>query len=175
MNKKTHLLRQEFLQIIESTDTEGFDLTDGTLADKLILAAEKFYKKSPKAPKEPKTITAYTGCIDAYNEFVIEKTSLPGKFDGAEGKAMKSIITYLSTITHVKTDEGTINSFKHILKLYDKWEPFHKNQLKLQQINSNLINIINAIKNGSSKKSTNNYEQSKYRADSSNATQPANI
>ena len=166
--QNTSGLRQQFLEIIGGIEPKDLEYFHGKTADQLIEAAEKFYKKT----KTPKTITAFTGCIDAYNEFIIKQTGLPGKFDGAEGKAMKSIIIYLKQVSHDKTDEGIINSFKHILVLHDRWDPFHKNQLKLQQINSNLINIINAIKNGTNK---NKYEQSKYRTDQPNSTQPANI
>ena len=115
-----------------------------------------------------KKISTYTGCIEAYNNFMLKRTGLPGKFDGAEGKAMKTIIAYLEPISHDKTPQGVINSFAHILSLVDQWDPFHKGQLKLIQINSNLINIINSIKNGNTKQSANAYDN-KYRTPSNSS------
>ncbi len=155
--KDTTLLREKFLETLGGIEPKDHEYFHGEMADKLILIAEEFYNK----PKKPKTITAFTGCIDSYNNFIIERTGLPGKFDGTEGKAMKAIIAYIASVSRDKSDTGIIDSFAYVLKAHSKWEPFHQNQLKLSQINSNLINIINAIKNGTTKK-LNNYEQSKY-------------
>lgn len=122
----------------------------------------------PKKEKEKKSPSAFTSCIEVYNQFVLKLTGLPGKFDGQEGKAMKTIIAYLGPIANDKTDQGIINSWKHILSLHDKWEPFHRTQIKISQINSNLINIINSIKNpnnGTKQKFTSIYDQSKYGRD----------
>lgn len=115
-------------------------------------------------PKEP---SVYAQCIEVYNQFVIQRTGVPGKFDGQEGKAMKAIIAYLASVSNEKTDQGTINSWRHILTLIEKWDPYHRNQLKISQINSNLINIVNSIKNGTAKQSANNYDN-KYRTSSAN-------
>lgn len=168
--KNTAELRKQFLFLFQD-ESHLFNVGSniGELADKCVTITEEFYGKK----KVEKTLTAYTGCIDIYNNFIIAKTGLPGKFDGTEGKAMKAIIAYLGPITHIKTDQGIIDSFSHILKLIDKWEPFHQKQLKLSQINSNLINIINAIKNGNKK--LNNYEQSKYSNNSPGTTMQSSI
>ncbi len=154
--KNTTELRDQFLEeLLQITSKETY----GDVADKLLKAAEAFYN----TPKKPVTESAYADCIDTYNNFIIQQTGLPGKFDGAEGKAMKAIITYIQSVAKEKTTEGTVNTFKFILDNILKWEPFHQKQLKLQQINSNLINIINAIKNGN--KTATTYDKSIYRQD----------
>lgn len=108
-------------------------------------------KKEPK-PKKPPTPLAgpsvYPIFSKAYDDFIKDTTGLPARFDGAEGKALKSIIAYLKTVATNKDDEGALTAFQFILKNRARWDNFHQSQLKLTQINSNLINILNSIKNG---------------------------
>lgn len=122
---------------------------------------EKKKKKKQEKEKESGTETEkqksdFTICIDLYNEFIKIQAGAPAKFDGAEGKAMKSIIDYLS-----KTDKVLANEVKvpgvwgFILDHYQEWDSFRRGQLKLVQINSNLINILNDIKNGAASKNRN--------------------
>lgn len=95
------------------------------------------------------TQKAYRDCNEAYFEFYKGLTGLPPKFDGQEGKALKSIITYISGLEQIKSGGRTIlETFKFILEHHARWDAFHQKQLKLSQINSNLTNIINSIKNG---------------------------
>ncbi len=129
---------------------------------------EKASTDSVKAKKEkpdPKPPTPFPGCMEVYNNFILENLGVPAKIDGQEGKALKTIITYLTQIATDKEPDGIVNAFKFILVNKAKWDPFHQNQLKISQINSNLTNIINSIKNGNAKKSitTNNYDNNKYR------------
>jgi len=64
-----------------------------------------------------------------------------------EGKAMKEIIAYLRN--QVKGDESKITgAWEYILQNLYKCEPFLAKQIKLVQLNSNLVNLINQIKHG---------------------------
>ena len=85
----------------------------------------------------------YTECMDLYFDFVKRQTGVPPMMNQIEGKAMKEIIKYLNSIDQSKITEN----FGHILSSYPKWEPFHQKQIKLAQIQTNLINIINTVKN----------------------------
>lgn len=104
-----------------------------------------------------KTITdksVYSKCSDIYNNFCLEKTSCSGVFNAMQGKALKEIIGYLSknVKTQPATDDSICDAFRLIFNHYDRWDKFNQGQLKLNQINSNLINILNNIKNGNNSK-----------------------
>lgn len=108
-----------------------------------------------KAKKPP--ATEYQSCLSVYNDFIISKTGLPAKINGAEGNAMKQIIAYLHRAVTDKSDKGVPDAIKYIFENWDRLEPFLQNQLKLTQINGNLVNILNQLKNGTSKNKS--YEQ----------------
>jgi hypothetical protein len=99
--------------------------------------------------------------LEDYNDFLQKKTGVTEQFSVAGRKALKTMREYFRSLVLQKTptltgqelETQTLESFKFVLHHYDKWDPFHKGQLKLEQINSNLINIINSIKNGNPKNS----------------------
>ena len=99
---------------------------------------------------KPNDNTIYTRCVYVYDAFIKSKLDMPAKINGAEGKALKQIIAYLKKSAKDKglNDETTIDGFKYILNSWDRLEPFLQKQIKLTQINSNLTNIINDLKNG---------------------------
>lgn len=119
--------------------------------------------------KEPNTSSkteeppsAFQDCVDCYFKFIKEINGLPPKFDGAEGKALTSILKYIQGLEQVKAGgRGVVETFKFILDNYDRWSDFHKGQLKLTQINSNLTNIITSIKNGAKSKDTDRRQNQK--------------
>lgn len=98
-----------------------------------------------RSSKEP---SLYKKAIDVYNTFVKEQTGVGAKIDGAEGKAMKSILSFLKKESNDKSEDGIIITLEYIFSNWSKLEPFYKNSLRLTQINSNFINIINQLKNG---------------------------
>jgi hypothetical protein len=121
----------------------------------LHLGEEKQKKEKNSAEKEK---TLYAKFINEYNEFVKVRTGYPAKMDGAQGEAAKAIIRYLTQISSEKSDEGILKSWSWILGKWDKLEAYHQNKLKLNQINSEIINIINQIKNGTGKNYSGNHQ-----------------
>ena len=105
----------------------------------------------------------YPACMNIYNDFVLNLTGVGAKIDGAQGNAMKAIIAYLKTQVKNKENlsEEVPNALKYILANSKKWDTFTQNRITLTQINSNLLNIINAIKNGTANSNT-KQPQSKY-------------
>lgn len=93
----------------------------------------------------------YAKFMDDYNSFYTLRTGFPAKIDGKQGSAAKSIIAYLQKISNEKTDDGVLISWRWILNKWDKLEPYHRNKMTLSQISSELMNIINQIKNGTGK------------------------
>jgi len=101
--------------------------------------------------------TLYKDMISIYDTFCLKMFDAPAKINGVEGKAMKQIITYLKTLCKAKgdsTDDAVKYSLTYILNSWHTLEPFYQKQIKLTQINSNLTNIINQIKNGTEKRNS---------------------
>lgn len=99
----------------------------------------------------------FSDCNEVYNLFCLREIGVKGEFDGLQGKSMKGIIELLRQNVKDKTaaDEVILNSWQYILDNYQCWEPFHRSQMKLNQIRSNLLNIIKSIKNSSDRKPMN--------------------
>ncbi len=97
-------------------------------------------------------IPAYSPCMKIYNDFCLEKLGVKAKIDGTQGKALKNIIKYLKSNIKEKpaSEQAICDAFEIIFQKYDRWGKFYQGQLKLNQIDSNLINIIKLIKNGRS-------------------------
>jgi hypothetical protein len=92
-------------------------------------------------------------CIDLYHKF-LERYGIPLIMDSREGKAMKEIIMKLKQASTQKNNEGILQSWKFILKHWERVGPFIGGQKKLSSINKNLLEILDKIRNGSGKTST---------------------
>lgn len=101
----------------------------------------------------------FTGAMDVYYRWFTDLNDEPPKIDAADGKALKTIIAYLKKsaknkepeISEEKLLSGVLSGFKFLLDNWNRLDPFLRKQVKLTQINSNLTNIINELKNGKSK------------------------
>jgi len=117
-------------------------------------------KKKKKASKknEPIPNAEY---LEVYNDFLKARTGTSEQFSVSGRAALQKIILYLRqqcvnnkpNLEGQELDNQNLLAFKYVLANFDKWDNFHKGQLKLEQINSNLLNIINSIKNGNPKNS----------------------
>ena len=85
----------------------------------------------------------YSQFIEVYYNWIKDQVGVPPKINGMEGKAAKQILTYLRKIT-----EDPLAAWIFVLNNFERVENFLQKQIKLSQINSNLINILNQIKNG---------------------------
>lgn len=95
------------------------------------------------------TKTIYKMSIDIYHKFCLSNFDAPAKIDAVQGKAMKTILSYLKALCKQKGDdsqENILNALKYIFKNWKNLEPFLQKQVKLSQINSNLVNIIQQLK-----------------------------
>lgn len=112
--------------------------------------------KKPAKVIEPKTQN-YQTCLDIYFTFIKQRTSVAPKMSGGEGKALKELIAYFDSIVIDKEDPQAVpKAFQYLFDNWQRIEPFLQGQLKLMQINSNITNILNQIRNGkpSAKEST---------------------
>lgn len=96
--------------------------------------------------------SVFQKCMEIYHDFVFKQTSFKPNIDAVTGKSLKTILNTIRKNVPAGTEDfekEIITGFKYIFDHFDKWDPFHKEQLKLNQINSNLINIIATIKKSS--------------------------
>ena len=97
--------------------------------------------------------------LTVYNSFLQSRIGTDEQFSIAGRAGLKKTIDYLKTQVRNKhesesdkfIEDNAVLSWEWILSNFEYWEPFHQNQLKLEQINSNLLNIIQS----SRKKKTN--------------------
>lgn len=92
----------------------------------------------------------YPKCMDLYNSFIISRTGVGAKINAGTGAAMNKIIAYLKSQIKNKDNhqEEIPRAFEYLFAHFDKWDKFHQGQLNLNQIESNLVNILNSIRNG---------------------------
>lgn len=120
-------------------------------------------KEKRKKVAQKNTISNHQIIIDVYFDWFKQRNDgVPPNINAAEAKAAKTLAEYFKTIQAKKepntTEEEMPEKIKNIaLYIFSKWdtlEVFLQKQVKLTQINSNITNIINFIKNG--KQATNN-------------------
>ncbi len=94
-----------------------------------------------------------------YTEFMKLK-GIPIRITQADGKAMKLIIKYISEIDNIKNGtKPAIDVWKYILDNWHLQSDWMQTQIQLRQINSQLPNIIEHLKNGKRKPSANDRQQ----------------
>ena len=126
-------------------------------------------KKSPPKKEEPKTPPTmnedgklYARMVEIYFDWFKGLSGVSPKFGQAEGASLKQLINYFKILYKANKKEGE-NEFDEVTKMFSfifsHWnliDPFYQKQTKLTQINSNIQNIINDIKNGHGKKQQSN-------------------
>lgn len=100
--------------------------------------------------KEQK-VDVYADFIGAYDEFCKSFIGVGAKIDGAQGKAMKTIIKYLVQESKEGTTEGALNAWKYILSNWNRLSAFIRQQTALVQINKNLQEILTQLRHGHGK------------------------
>lgn len=145
-------------EFTEVPDEVPADNTQGTPQDPGKAPAVRKGRKgggtgAPKVAKPKDTL--YPAMMDLYYEwYKARNAGTPPKIDGQEGKGLKAIITYFKTVYNTKEGEKgeqeleVLGMFKYVLGHWEKIDPFHQKQTKLSQINSNITNIIDYLKNG---------------------------
>jgi len=117
--------------------------------------------KDKKKPSPDKSEGLTNPFLESYNAFLKKRTGTTEQFSVAGRTALKKIITYLKSQVSNKNagaapeflDAETLKAWQWLLNHFEKWDKFHQGQLKLEQINSNLVNIISSIRNGNTTKS----------------------
>jgi len=113
-------------------------------------------EKGKEKSSEQKESSVYTACMKIYHDWFLERYKIGPKIDALQGKSMKEIVAYISSNAKRKDDEVLTESdlnekiqggWKWILDNWDKLDDFRKQNTKLNQISSDIQNIIVKIKN----------------------------
>lgn len=114
-------------------------------------------KKKPKAESDK----LYPKMVEEYNQFCIAKMGAGAKMNALQGKAMKGIMEYLARqvqakngndLTQESLEENILIAWQYILNNWNKVSGYYAEQIKLNQIDSNLPNILMQLKNNQKNK-----------------------
>jgi len=139
--------------------------TDDSFTLTILTADKKPRKKAASKPKQDQSI--FKKCVELYNNFCKDQMGVSAMMNGLQGKAMKTIISYLSKqwreqvpgIIPEQVNEKVIQDWAMILFNWAELPEFYRAQIKLNQISSNLPNIINHYKNGDKKQQAFRYNK----------------
>lgn len=110
--------------------------------------------KAQQLADESKVIVLPNGkthqaAIRIFSDWTKTRTGMTAKINGAaDGKAMKDILDHLRKQEKIKTEDDVLAAWTAILSGFNKCEPFIQRQTKLTQICSNLVQIVDQIRNG---------------------------
>ncbi|WP_443937074.1 hypothetical protein [Pedobacter sp. MW01-1-1] len=112
--------------------------------------------------KKTDTPVTYNQSLMCYKDFLRDR-GLPFIMDARQGAALKSILKKLMGASVDKSDEGVLASWKFILKSWNRTGDFIGRQIKLSDIDRNLLEILDKIRNGATKKQANLNEAERFR------------
>ena len=129
---------------------------------------EQVVEEQPKKRrKKAESDKLYPQMIEAYDSFCQSKIGMGAKINAHQGKAMKSIIEYLTNQVRAKhgedlvseetIKEGVLIAWQYILNNWSKITGYYAEQIKLNQIDSNLPNLLMQLKNNSKNKRDEKY------------------
>lgn len=116
--------------------------------------------KSFEAPKEPPHPFHNKG-VEIYMQF-LESNGLPPIMEPRQGKALKELLYKLENYTASKTALGAFNALNFILSNWQRLNDYHKSKKTLSHINSNLVEILDIIRNGANKQQSNLNEAQRF-------------
>ena len=99
----------------------------------------------------PEPLSLYGKFLDEWFSFYKRLYGFPPKFTGADGKALKQIISYLQQVSN---DVEALSTWQYLLGNWQKMDAFHQKNTDLKYINSQLNKILQNAKRGNSSATT---------------------
>lgn len=93
---------------------------------------------------EPEPLSLYGKFLDEWFGFYNRLYGFPPKFTGADGKALKQIISYLQQVS--ADDTEALSTWQYLLGNWQKMDEFHQRNTDLKYINSQLNKILQNAK-----------------------------
>ncbi len=98
----------------------------------------------PVVAQVPRTL--YKQFEAEYHAFCREHTGMDGRMDGAQGKALNSIIEYLTANNRTRDAAGALKSWQYLLSHWDQVGDFLARQKQLTAINKYLVELLETIR-----------------------------
>ena len=95
---------------------------------------------------------AHKRCMKIYYDWFQDQRGFKPRIDAADGSGMKQLVAYLHKLS--PTEDGVVNAFQYILDHWGELDAFHQKQIRIRQINGNLVNIIDFFRNEHRKNTT---------------------
>jgi len=152
--------------VLEFENEKNSGITNVTNNNSNIVDDDKSSSSNTDKKKDPIT-NVIEPARKLYVDFHVERTGADPMNSAAGNKGLRTICTYLQDQVRKahpdepaeRVDKLTIESFGLILKNWSSWGNYESGKIRLQDIASNLTNIIAHIKsaNNGTKKSTNGH------------------
>ena len=128
-----------------------------------VLEFEDVIEEQPKNKrKKTESDKLYPQMIEAYDTFCKTRIGMGAKINAHQGKSMKSIMEYLTNQVQAKHQDEVISeeaikenvlvAWQYILNNWSNITGYYAEQIKLNQIDSNLPNLLMQLKNNKNKK-----------------------
>ena len=101
------------------------------------------------AKDERQTANLYTQFLDEWFAFYNRLFGFAPKFTGADGNALKQIISYLTG--NSADEQEALATWQYLLQHWQKLDEFHQRNTDLKYINSQLNKILQNAKRGNSR------------------------
>lgn len=123
-----------------------------------------FGKSENLLPESDPPITWQMWVDTWFDFFKAKHEGIPPKFDGAQGKALKTIQEHLTTVAAAKEqdippDRAGYQAWQYVLERWDRLDPWLKTQFDLTVISKKLNDIINRLKNATHNQHPSNSNQ----------------
>ncbi len=100
--------------------------------------------------------------VQAYKEF-LAANGLPPILEPRQAGALKELLPKLQNATATKSNEGAYKALVFIFQNWTRLNNFHQKQKTLSHINTYLIEILDQIRNGSTKQQSHVNEAERFR------------
>lgn len=110
--------------------------------------------KEPPHPYHNKSVQAYKDFLASHG--------LPPIIDPRHGAALKELLLKLQNNTVSKSAEGAYNALVFIFNNWNRLSQYHQKKKTLIHINNNLVEILDQIRNGATKRDSNLSEAQRF-------------
>lgn len=113
------------------------------------------YQPTTTLKEKEESDKLYPQMVKIYDEFCHSRIGVGAKMDGLQGKSLKQIMSYLALqvktkkgvdMSELEMNEGIISAWNYILSNWILIKGYYAEQVKLNQINANLPNILMQLK-----------------------------
>jgi hypothetical protein len=155
-------LKIKVIECVNGTSVERKWNKRGTKkAEKVEVVDNADYQPTTTLSEKEVSDKLYPQMVKLYDDFCHKRIGVGSKMDGLQGKSLKQIMSYLAL--QVKTKKGAdmnelemngaiLSAWGYILSNWELVKGYYAEQIKLNQINANLPNILMQLKSSKTNK-----------------------